>query len=173
MNSITLTQCTPPPRTSTRLWGHHTVMCTSRPLISLAPVSLENCYAVLLPMPGPSSCIFLLKIPDLKKSHIYTGVHRWWLFGWLVVFYILSTARSFRDSAPIYSPLRRMWSSVLKPFPPGIEPRAVAWQSITLPLRHTSSTLLFLRLCQIFTLVKVLVWLKHQTELKAQAYKHN
>ena len=29
---------------------------------------------------------------------------------------------------------------VFTPFPPGIEPRAVAWQSITLPLHHAIST---------------------------------
>ena len=52
----------------------------------------------------------------------------------LVVFYVPSTARSFRDDTPIYCPLLRMWSSVFTPFPPGIEPQAVVWQSITLPL---------------------------------------
>ena len=35
----------------------------------------------------------------------------------LVVFYIPSTARSFRDSTPIFTP-----------FQPGFEPWAVAWQ---------------------------------------------
>ena len=55
-----------------------------------------------------------------------------------VCFYVPSTARSFRDGTPIYCPLRRTWSSVNTPFPPGIEPRAVTWQSITLPLRHVS-----------------------------------
>ena len=59
--------------------------------------------------------------------------------GWLVVFNVPSTARSFRDGTPIYSPLRRTWSSINTPFQPGIEPRAVAWQSITLPLRYASS----------------------------------
>ena len=62
------------------------------------------------------------------------------LFGWLVVFNVPLTARSFRDGTPIYCPLRRMWSSINTPFWPGIEPRAVTWQSITLPLRHASST---------------------------------
>ena len=57
----------------------------------------------------------------------------------LFVFYVPSTARSFRDGTPIYCPLRKTWSSVNTPFPPGIEPRTVAWQSITLPLRHASS----------------------------------
>ena len=41
---------------------------------------------------------------------------------------------------PINCPLRRMWISFLTLIPSGIEPRAVAWQSITLPLRHASST---------------------------------
>ena len=30
-----------------------------------------------------------------------------WLIGWLVVFNVPSTARSFRDGTPIYCPLRR------------------------------------------------------------------
>ena len=61
-----------------------------------------------------------------------------WLVGWLVVFNVPSTARSFRDGTPIYCPLRRTRSSINTPFRPGIEPRAVAWQSITLPLRYAS-----------------------------------
>ena len=64
------------------------------------------------------------------------------LVGWLVVFNVPSTARSFRDGTPIYCPLRRTWSSINTPFRPGFEPRAVAWQSITLPLRYASSTFL-------------------------------
>ena len=63
---------------------------------------------------------------------------RGWLVGWLVVFNVPSTARSFRDGTPIYCPLRRTWSSINTPFRPGIEPRAVAWQSITLLLSHAS-----------------------------------
>ena len=59
--------------------------------------------------------------------------------GCLVVFHVPSTARSFRDGTPIYCPLRRTWSSINTPYPPGIEPRAVAWQSITLSLRYASS----------------------------------
>ena len=58
----------------------------------------------------------------------------------LFVFYIPSIARSFGDGIPIYCPLRRTWSSVNTPFPLGIEPGVIAWQSITLPLRHASST---------------------------------
>ena len=54
-------------------------------------------------------------------------------------FYIPSTARSFRDGTPIYCLLRRTCSSVNTPFPTGFEPRAVAWSSIMLPLRHESS----------------------------------
>ena len=46
-------------------------------------------------------------------------------------------------SRPIYCPLQRTRSSVNKPFPLGIEPRAVAWQSITLPPRHASSAHIF------------------------------
>ena len=61
--------------------------------------------------------------------------------GWLVVFKVPSTARSFRDGTPIYCPLQRTWSSINTPFRPRIEPRPVAWQSITytLPLCYASS----------------------------------
>ena len=37
--------------------------------------------------------------------------------GWLVVFYVPSTARSFRDSTSIYCPLRRTWSLVFYTVP--------------------------------------------------------
>ena len=47
------------------------------------------------------------------------------LFDWLVVFSLPSTARSFRDSTPIYCPLRRTWLLVFTPFPLGIELRRV------------------------------------------------
>ena len=59
------------------------------------------------------------------------------IFVCLFVFNVPSTARSFRDGTPIYCPLRRTWSSVNTPSRPGIEPGAVAWQFITLPLLHT------------------------------------
>ena len=62
------------------------------------------------------------------------------LVGCLVVFYVPSTARSFRDSTAIYCPLQSTWSSVFTPFPPGIEPWAVAWQSFTLPLHLVTVT---------------------------------
>ena len=55
------------------------------------------------------------------------------------MFNVPLTTRSFRDGTPIYCPLRRTWSSINTPFRPGIEPRVVAWQSITLPLSHASS----------------------------------
>ena len=61
------------------------------------------------------------------------------MFVCLFVFNVPSTARSFRDGTPIYCPLRRTWSSVNTPSRPGIEPGAVAWQFITLPLRHGRS----------------------------------
>ena len=57
------------------------------------------------------------------------------LVCWLVVFNVPSTARSFRDGTPIYCPLRT-WSLINTPFRPGFEPRAIAWHSITLPLRY-------------------------------------
>ena len=60
--------------------------------------------------------------------------------GWLVMFNIPSTGRSFRDSAPIFCPLRRTWNLVFTLSPPGIEPWVVWWQSFTQPLRHAGST---------------------------------
>ena len=57
----------------------------------------------------------------------------------LFVFYVPSTARSYRDGTPIYCPLRPTWSSVNTPV---MEPRAVVWQSIMRPLHHTSSALI-------------------------------
>ena len=64
-------------------------------------------------------------------------------FYFCLFVYVPSTARSFRDGTPVYCPLRRTRSSVNTPFPTGIEPWAVAWQSITLPLRHASSLFFF------------------------------
>ena len=93
--------------------------------------------------------IVLMNVPFviLKKKQKKQGVHYMnsklipnIIFVCLVVFNVPSTARSFRDGTPIYCPLRRTWSSINTPFRPGIEPRAVAWQSITLPLRYASST---------------------------------
>ena len=73
------------------------------------------------------------------QSPSYMYDHTMLVGGWLVVFYVPSTASSFRDGTPIYCRLRKTWSSVFTPFPPGIEPFAVVWQSITLLLRHASS----------------------------------
>ena len=80
-------------------------------------------------------CYYYINHKIFWHNHIYSM-----LVGWLVVFYVPSTARSLRDSTPIYCPLRRTWSWVNSPFPPGIKPRAVTWHSITLPLRQSSST---------------------------------
>ena len=52
----------------------------------------------------------------------------------------LQQQRSFRDGTLFTVPCERTWSSGNTPFPPGIELRAVARQSIMLPLRHASST---------------------------------
>ena len=73
-----------------------------------------------------------------QNRYNYNGKRYIQMMVWLVVFQLPSTSRSFRDSTPIYCPLWRTWSSVLTPSPPGIEPRAVAWQSITQPLCHAS-----------------------------------
>ena len=59
-----------------------------------------------------------------------------WLLGWLVVFNVPSTARSFRDGTPFTVPCKGLEARKIHL---GIEPRAVAWQSITLPLRNASS----------------------------------
>ena len=104
--------------------------------------------------------------PLIMKQIIMPMVQllQYWLLlvGWLVVFNVPSTARSFRDGTPIYCPLRRTWSSINTPFRPGIEPRAVAWQSITLPLRYASSTLTIVSHCwswtRLFDLCQVLAW---------------
>ena len=75
------------------------------------------------------------------KSHwhfIFMKITKSWLVGWLC--FTSYWQRGHLETAPpIYCPLRRTWSSVNTPYPPGIEPRAVAWLSITLPLRHASS----------------------------------
>ena len=52
------------------------------------------------------------------------------------MFCVPSTAGSFRDGTPIYCPLRRMWSSVNTPFPPGIAPGP----SCGSPLRYRCAT---------------------------------
>ena len=38
------------------------------------------------------------------------------------MFYVPSTARSFREGTTIYFPLRTTWNTVFTPFPPGIKP---------------------------------------------------
>ena len=88
-------------------------------------------------------CSWGLHVELCIRSKFNDYVHFFSLFGWLVVFNVPSTARSFRDGTPIYCPLRRTWSSINTPFRPGIETRAVARQSITLPLRYASSTSIF------------------------------
>ena len=45
-----------------------------------------------------------------SKHAVFPPTSVWdngWLVCWLVVFYVPSTARSFRDDTPIYCPLRR------------------------------------------------------------------
>ena len=74
-----------------------------------------------------------------KLTTARVSVHMLRKMIWLVVFNVPSTARSFRDGTLIYCLLQRTWSSVFSPYPPGIEPWVIAWQSITQPLRHASS----------------------------------
>ena len=82
---------------------------------------------------SPHSDSFHVPSPQKEADHLHANMNL--QLGWLVVFYVQSTLRSLRDGTPIFCPLRRTWSSIFTPFPPGIEPLAVAWQSITLPLR--------------------------------------
>ena len=49
--------------------------------------------------------------------------------------------RGHLETAPPFTLPFEGREALFTQFPPGIEPRAVAWQSITLPLRHASSTL--------------------------------
>ena len=51
------------------------------------------------------SLIFCLD--ELALQHEYELILSGQLVGWLVVFNVPSTARSFRDGTPIYCPLRR------------------------------------------------------------------
>ena len=76
------------------------------------------------------------------------------LVGWLVVFNVPSTARSFRDGTPIYCPLQRTWSSINTPFGPGIEPRAVVHTSLVLYMT------LSIRKCHKTSKFKQLPWPK-------------
>ena len=78
----------------------------------------------------------------INLSRVSVGEGCWHFIqdvGWLVVFNVPSTMRSFRDGTPIYCPLPRTWSSAFKPSTPRIEPWVVARQFITQPLRHASS----------------------------------
>ena len=80
-------------------------------------------------------------------------------FGWLVVFFVPSTARSFRDGTPIYCPLRRTRSSVNTPFPLGIEPGP----SRGSPLLYrcaTQAPYFFWTLTSIFHIKAMKIWLK-------------
>ena len=92
------------------------------------------------------------KLAAILQQWVYTARS-----GWLVVFNVPSTARSFRGGTPIYCPLRRTWSSINTPFRPGFEPRAVAWQSITLPLCYASSTQHVLSVCPLYKLVALIL----------------
>ena len=59
-----------------------------------------------------------------------------WLIGWLVVFNVPSTARSFRDGATIYCPLRRTWSLVFTPSHRESKPRLLRGS----PLHNSCAT---------------------------------
>ena len=52
-----------------------------------------------------TSCFYLLNVRPTISLDIW--LLKGWLVGWLVVFYVPSTAKSLRDGAPIYCPLRR------------------------------------------------------------------
>ena len=57
----------------------------------------------------------MISSPKTRHDNLSVGD----LVCWLVVFYVPSTARSFRDGTPIYCPLRRTWSSVFYAVPTG------------------------------------------------------
>ena len=69
----------------------------------------------------------LSRLQVIKYSFCFHCSMKLCWFGWLVVFNVSSTTRSFRDGAPIYCPLPRTWSSVLTTSPLGIEPWAVQY----------------------------------------------
>ena len=74
---------------------------------------LEVCFCVCWQLWYSSSLI--PKIQNRKDiSNLYI-CKNFEMVGWLDVFYIPSTMRSFRDSTPIYWPLQRTWSSVFTP----------------------------------------------------------
>ena len=54
--------------------------------------------------------LYLTKGTCTKQSQDRKEINEYkigWLAVWLVVFYVPSTARSFRDGTPIYCPLQR------------------------------------------------------------------
>ena len=60
--------------------------------------------------------------------------------GWVIVFYVPSTARSFRDCTPHLLYLAKNMKLGFYTVLTENRTRAIAWQSITLPMCHTSST---------------------------------
>ena len=56
--------------------------------------------------------LWLFTIWNIQYFFLGGGGGYFFLVGWLVVFNVPSTARSFRDGTPIYCPLRRTWSSI-------------------------------------------------------------
>ena len=64
-------------------------------------------------------CNKKLWLEDIHRAYICEDSLVKCKVGWLVVFNVPSTARSFRDGTPIYCPLRRTWSSVFTPIPTG------------------------------------------------------
>ena len=59
--------------------------------------------------------------------------------GWLQLVGCVFTSHRQQGHSETAPPCEGRKSSVFTPFPQGIEPRAIAWQSITLPLHHASS----------------------------------
>ena len=97
---------------------------------------------------GSLSGINLKGLHGLQYGIIGLQVSTFWLGLWVrfdylagyVLVWVHFNQLQLRDSTLIYCPWRRTWSSVWTLFPPGIEPQAVTWQSITQPLCHASST---------------------------------
>ena len=76
---------------------------------------------------GNQICIFTMFIDENKRSAPPQDICiRSPIFSWLVVFYVLSTARSFRDGTPHLLSLVEDVKLDFTQFPNEIVPRAVA-----------------------------------------------
>ena len=118
----TLTPCLPRSYDFMRRWHYANPVLTTLPLGPYhTPWRLRPYYVNFEHVQNLTSSLSFLQ--TLLRSHhasttpipflpCSSGSHKAlaflsWLVGWLVVFNVPSTARSFRDGTPIYCPLRR------------------------------------------------------------------